>query len=154
MHLTFSSTIIPYGGEVILLGFRAESKLLQRSARSHSAVTYQCLLLQGFVLNLYDGFTGVITHPYRDTRKDGVAGLGKGIGRGAGGLVLKTMAAVFGLPAYTLKGVEKQFEKRRDRNLQAKILNVRLKQGMDAFRRATEEERQEILRRWKELGVR
>jgi hypothetical protein len=64
------------------------------------------------------------------------------------------MAAVFGLPAYTLKGVEKQFEKRRDRNLQAKILNVRLKQGMDAFRRASEEERQEILRRWKELGVR
>jgi sterol 3beta-glucosyltransferase len=104
------------------------------------------------VFNLYDGFTGVVTHPYRDTKKEGVVGFGKGVGRGAGGLVLKTMAAVFGVPAYTLKGVEKQVEKRADRDLKITILKSRLKQGLEDFRVASEEEKEEIVRRWKELN--
>jgi sterol 3beta-glucosyltransferase len=105
------------------------------------------------VFNLYDGFTGVVTHPYRDTKKEGVVGFGKGVGRGAGGLVLKTMAAVFGLPAYTLKGVEKQLEKRSGRDLKITILKSRLKQGLEDFRMASEEEKQGIVKRWKELNV-
>jgi sterol 3beta-glucosyltransferase len=64
------------------------------------------------------------------------------------------MAAAFGLPAYTLKGVEKQIEKRSDRDLKAEILEIRLRQGLAAFRQASAEEKREMLKRWKELGVR
>jgi sterol 3beta-glucosyltransferase len=105
------------------------------------------------VLNLYDGFTGVVTHPYRDAKKDGVVGFGKGVGRGFGGLLLKTMAAVSGLPGYTLKGIEKQIEKRADRDLKAKIIQIRLKQGLAAIQRTSEEEKQQIIKRWKELAA-
>lgn len=105
------------------------------------------------MFNLYDGFTGIVTHPYRDAKKDAVVGFGKGVGRGVGGLVFKTMAAVFGLPAYTLKGAEKQIEKHSDKDLKAEILRERLKQGLAAFQRATEEEKREVLKRWEELNV-
>jgi hypothetical protein len=81
-----------------------------------------------------------------------VKGFGKGVGRGIGGLVFKSTAAGLALPAYTLKGVEKQLEKRFDRGLKAEILAVRLRQGLAAFKRATDEEKQEVLRRWEEYG--
>lgn len=110
------------------------------------------LFSQGFVFNIYDGFTGVVTHPYRDTKKSGVVGFGKGVGRGASGLVLKTLAAVTGLPGYTLKGIEKQLEKRTDRVLQAEILKVRLQQGLSEFKRSTVEKREDILQRWKDFN--
>ncbi|EED17988.1 conserved hypothetical protein [Talaromyces stipitatus ATCC 10500] len=101
-------------------------------------------------LNLYDAVTGLVIHPYRDTREYGVEGIGKGIGRGIGGLFFKSIAAAFGLPGYCLKGLEKQIEKRDDRDLRAQILQVRIIQGLAAYRRASEEDKQEILRRWNE----
>jgi sterol 3beta-glucosyltransferase len=66
--------------------------------------------------------------------------------------VFKSTAAVIGVPAYTFKGLEKQFEKRFDRDLKAKILEVRLRQGMVAYGKASEEEKETIMRRWREYG--
>lgn len=106
---------------------------------------------QSFVLNLYDGVFGLVCHPYREAQKDGLEGFAKGVGRGCGGLVSLSLAAVFGLPGYVLKGIEKQLEKRANRDLHARLLRVRLMQGLAAFRRATEEEKEEILRRWNEV---
>lgn len=103
---------------------------------------------------MYDGFTGVVTHPYRDTKKSGVIGFGKGVGRGVSGLVLKPMAAITGLPGYTLKGIEKQLETRKDRDLKAQVLKVRLQQGLSEFKKSTPEEREAILKRWKEFNAR
>lgn len=101
---------------------------------------------------LYDGVTGLVTQPYRGARKEGVVGFLKGIGKGVGGLVCKTSAAVFGLPGYTLKGLEKQLEKRHSRFFKASLLVVRIKQGILDFERSTEEEKEEIKRRWKDMG--
>jgi sterol 3beta-glucosyltransferase len=61
------------------------------------------------------------------------------------------MAAVSGLPGYTLKGIEKQIEKRADRDLKAKIIQIRLSQGLAAIQRTSEEEKQQIIKRWEEL---
>jgi hypothetical protein len=104
-----------------------------------------------FVLGLYDGCTGLVTHPYCGARREGIAGLAKGIGKGLGGLVFKSGAAVFGIPGYTLKGLERQLEKRHSRGLKAKILTVRLRQGLVEYSRASDEEKEKILKRWKEL---
>jgi hypothetical protein len=105
------------------------------------------------VYGLFDGVTGLVTQPYWGAQKAGVVGFGKGVGKGVGGLVFKTGAAAFGVTGYTLKGVEKQFEKRYDRNLKANLIAQRLKQGLRLFGQATEEEKQEILKRWQELGI-
>jgi hypothetical protein len=105
------------------------------------------------VFGLFDGVTGLVTQPYYGTKKDGVVGFGKGIGKGVGGLVFKTSAAAFGVTGYTLKGVEKQFEKRYSRGLKANLIAQRLKQGLRHFGMATKEEKDEILKRWGELGL-
>jgi hypothetical protein len=105
------------------------------------------------VFGLFDGVTGLVTQPYYGTKKDGVVGFGEGLVKGFGGLVFKTSAAAFGMPGYTLKGVEKQFEKRYSRALKANLIAMRLKQGLRQFALATEEEKNEILKRWADLGV-
>ncbi|KAG0646157.1 glycosyltransferase [Hyphodiscus hymeniophilus] len=107
---------------------------------------------KGFTYNLLDGVTGLVYQPYHCAQTDGLGGFGKGIGKGVGGLVFKITAAVLGVPAYTMKGLEKQFEKRHNRALKAKILEVRLRQGLVAYRKATEEEKTGVVRRWKEMG--
>jgi hypothetical protein len=111
------------------------------------------------VYNLFDGVTGLAYQPYLGAKKhgskgfvQGTRGAVRGVGKGVGGLVFKSTAAVLGVPAYTLKGVEKQVEKRFDRGLKAKILEVRLRQGLVAYNKATQEEKDEVLCRWNEFG--
>jgi len=77
--------------------------------------------------------------------------LSKGIGKGFGGLVLKSGAAAFAIPGYTLKGLERQLEKRRNRYLKAKILHTRIEQGINEYKRAGQEEKDQILKRLREL---
>lgn len=101
---------------------------------------------------MLDGVTGIVYHPYRGAQKQGASGFGKGIGKGVGGLVFKSTAAIIGVPAYTLKGLEKQIEKRFDRQLKARILEVRLRQGMTVYGRASKAEKDEIIAKWKEMG--
>lgn len=100
---------------------------------------------------MLDGVTGLAYHPYRETKKDGILGFGKGLGKGFGSLVFKATAAVVGVPAYTMKGLEAQFEKRYERALKAKILQVRLRQGVTVYGRASQEEKDLVISRWKEM---
>lgn len=65
-----------------------------------------------FVFGIYDGFTGVVTLPYRGARDSGVVGLGKGVGMGLTGFVLKNISAIIGPFGYTLKGLHKELQKK------------------------------------------
>jgi sterol 3beta-glucosyltransferase len=89
--------------------------------------------------------------PYLGAQEKGVLGFSKGIAKGVGGLVFKPGAAVFGVPGYTLKGIEKQLEKRHDRPLKARLLVVRMKQGIVGLDKGNEEEKSLVVKRWKEL---
>ncbi|TVY75837.1 Sterol 3-beta-glucosyltransferase UGT80B1, partial [Lachnellula suecica] len=106
-----------------------------------------------FTLGIYDGLSGLVILPYHNAQRYGVAGFFSGIGKGLGGLVFKTSAAALGIPGYTLKGLEKQFEKRYSRALEAKLIAIRLRQAIAEFERASTEQKEEIVRRWKELGI-
>lgn len=64
-----------------------------------------------FVFGLYDGFTGVVTLPYRGARDDGAVGFAKGVGMGLTGFVLKDISAIIGPFGYTFKGVHKELLK-------------------------------------------
>jgi hypothetical protein len=70
-----------------------------------------------FSLGLYDAVTGLVVLPYigysnsASKGQSSAVGLVKGVGKGIGGLVLKTGAAVAGLPGYGLKGLEREVER-------------------------------------------
>ncbi|KAL1301402.1 hypothetical protein AAFC00_005661 [Neodothiora populina] len=67
------------------------------------------------VYGMYDGISGVVTHPYYGTRdKKGfakVTGFAQGVGIGAVGLVSKVPAAIIGPLGYSGKGVERQIQR-------------------------------------------
>lgn len=67
-----------------------------------------------FLFGVYDAWTGVVRLPYRGARHGGgVEGFAKGVGMGVTGFGLKNIAAVVGPFGYTLKGIKKQVERRR-----------------------------------------
>ncbi|KAJ0311183.1 hypothetical protein COL5a_002401 [Colletotrichum fioriniae] len=102
-----------------------------------------------FVLGTWEAFSGVVVKPYEGAKREGVKGFGKGIYQAGRGFTFNLFAAIFGLPGYTLKGIEKEFSKHRLTALKAEVLLIRLRQGIDDFRRSTEAERNEVIERWK-----
>lgn len=62
-----------------------------------------------------------------------------------------TESAIFGLPGYFLKGIEKEFLRRHLTTLQAEIFLINLRRSCLEFRRATEDEKVEVVEKWKEL---
>ncbi|KAF5528902.1 sterol glucosyltransferase, partial [Fusarium napiforme] len=106
-----------------------------------------------FVLGFYDAFSGIVTKPYEDTKARGVKGLGRGLLRGGFGVCGNLGAACFGLPGYALKGLEKEMMKHTTTRLKAELLLIRLRQGHKDWQRATEGEREEVIRRWKALKL-
>ena len=62
-----------------------------------------------------------------------------------------TPLAIFGLPGYFLKGVERGFLARHLTTLQAEIFLINLRRSALAFRQASEAEKEEVLEKWKDL---
>ncbi|KAF2091987.1 glycosyltransferase family 1 protein [Saccharata proteae CBS 121410] len=65
-----------------------------------------------FLYGIYDGWTGLVTQPYRGARDGGVFGCVKGVGIGIGGFVLKDVSAIVGPFGYTMKGIHKEMLKK------------------------------------------
>ncbi|CAM1502937.1 Fc.00g077130.m01.CDS01 [Cosmosporella sp. VM-42] len=95
-----------------------------------------------FVYGVYDGFTGVIRHPIRGAKEDGVIGFVRGTGMGLTGFVLKNLAAIIGPLGYTLKGIAKQVD--RSKTPQMFIRRARINQGQREARLLDENERKTI----------
>ncbi|KUI63156.1 Sterol 3-beta-glucosyltransferase UGT80A2 [Cytospora mali] len=103
-----------------------------------------------FVYGVYDAWTGVVRLPVRGARNGGVQGFAKGVGLGVSGLALKNIAALTGPVGYTLKGIEKQVERRR-RPIKH-IRRARVLQGQREVHQLSEAERdariKEVVRGW------
>ncbi|KAF4967821.1 hypothetical protein FZEAL_10481 [Fusarium zealandicum] len=104
-----------------------------------------------FYLGVWEAFSGVVTKPYEDVKTRGGKGFGKGMLRGGLGFVSNLGAALFGLTGYTLKGLEKELAKHHLTKLKAEIFLIRLRKGIDDWRKSTVEERTEVVRRWNAL---
>ena len=107
-----------------------------------------CTARKEFTYGFYDAFTGVVTKPYRGAKKEGVKGFGKGVVHGGLSFIYNTGAAVFGLPGYTLKGIEKEFHKHHLTKLRAEVYLIRLRQGIQELRCASEDEKAAVVERW------
>ena len=102
-----------------------------------------------FGFGMYDGITGLVTQPMKGAQKEGAAGFVKGIGKGIGGIMLKPGAAIFGIPGYTMKGVYKEMSKRMGSSVQNYIIAARTAQGYDEWHASSEQERRDVVMRWK-----
>ncbi|KAF1915267.1 hypothetical protein BDU57DRAFT_518153 [Ampelomyces quisqualis] len=103
------------------------------------------------VLGFYDAFSGLVKHPYLGAKIEGPLGFPKGIGRGCWGFGCHSMAAIWGVPGYTLKGIERALSKHRLTTLQAELYLIRLRQAVHDMEKATEKEKMEVVTRWKRL---
>lgn len=101
-----------------------------------------------FGYGFYDGITGLVTQPINGARKEGAAGFIKGFGKGIGGVVFKPGAAIFGLPAYTMKGIYKELQLSMGSSVQNYIIAARTAQGYDDWQSSSQDEREDIVRRW------
>jgi sterol 3beta-glucosyltransferase len=108
-----------------------------------------------------------VRHPYLGAKQEGSLGFGKGIGRGLGGLFFHSMAgkstrkrskhasltilAIFGLPGYFLKGVERGLLARHLTPLQAEIFLIQLRRSALEYRDAVDADKVELVAKWKDV---
>ena len=104
---------------------------------------------------IYDGWSGLVKQPYHGAKEGGAFGLVKGIGKGVGGWVLKDIAAVCGIPAYTMKGIHEEIFKSRQPT--KFIRRARIFQGQRELKQLSKEDMSEIDGRireaWKVVGA-
>lgn len=103
-----------------------------------------------FAFGIYDGFTGVVTLPYKGARDNGAAGFVKGVGMGLTGFVLKDISAIIGPFGYTFKGVHKELLKSKQPTYF--IRKARIVQGQRDYNELNDLEKkgatQEVLHGW------
>lgn len=103
-----------------------------------------------FTYGFYDGVTGLVTQPLAGAKKEGAAGFFKGAAKGFGGLILKPGAGIWGLPGYTAKGIYAEVAKHFGSSVQNYIIAARTAQGFEDWKNSTPEEREAIIRAWKD----
>lgn len=97
-----------------------------------------------FGYGIYDGWTGLVKHPYHGAKQEGALGFVKGMGKGVGGFVLKDLAAIFGPVGYTMKGIHKELVK--DKQPTHFIRQARMIQGQRDLRVLDAGEREEAVK--------
>lgn len=102
-----------------------------------------------FGYGFYDGITGLVTQPVQGARKEGAAGLVKGLAKGAFGLVLKPGASIWGVPGYTFKGIYMELTKHLGSSTRNYIIAARTAQGYEEWRASGAGERDRIVATWK-----
>ena len=133
-------------------GFHNAPKLYGDNVRKNEPITdFRSGIMAAskeFGYGFYDGITGLVTQPLDGAKKEGAAGFVKGFGKGIGGIVFKPGAAIFGIPAYTMKGVYKELQQHMGSSVQNYIIAARTAQGYDELRSSSQDERENIVRRW------
>lgn len=101
-----------------------------------------------FGYGFFDGFSGLITQPLHGAEEEGARGFLKGIGKGFGGLMLKSVSAVIGLPTYTVRGLCAEARKSQRKHFNCATVAGRVVQGYEEWQISTLEQRRETVSRW------
>ncbi|KAF4964403.1 hypothetical protein FSARC_7668 [Fusarium sarcochroum] len=102
-----------------------------------------------FGFGWYDGVTGLFTQPWKGAQKEGASGFFKGIGKGVGGFLIKPNAALWSIPAYFMKGVNKEVQKLFGSTVQNYIVASRVTQGYEEWLQSSDAEKEDVIVRWK-----
>lgn len=104
-----------------------------------------------FAFGWYDGLGGLVTQPMQGYKKSGGSGLAIGIGKGIAGLGPKLLSACLGVVSHPMKGIHEEVLKRFGNNVQSHIIASRVTQGYDEWLQSSDEERKDVIDRWKSI---
>jgi hypothetical protein len=98
-------------------------------------------------------YASVVSEPYKGAKAEGWRGFGKGLGKGLGNVLFprKGLITVHG-KSYNLRALYNSIKKRLGSDTLSFILAAHFAQGFEEEKTATEEERLDLLRRWRELA--
>jgi hypothetical protein len=103
-------------------------------------------------VNVAKAWGGVVIEPYKGAKADGWKGFGKGLGKGVGHLLFPRRGLVVHGTAVGLRGIYNAVKKRFGTGTLSFILAANFAQGFEDEKASTEEERQDVVRRWHELS--
>lgn len=93
---------------------------------------------------------GVAIEPYKGAKADGWRGFGRGLGRGIGHFLFPRRGIFV---TYGILAIYRKIKKSMGAGTLSYILAVRFAQGFEEFNGSSEEEREEIVKRWNELDL-
>lgn len=98
-------------------------------------------------------YASVVSEPYKGAKNEGWRGFGKGLGKGLGNVLFprRSLITVHGR-SYNLRALYKSIKKRMGSDTLSFILAAHFAEGFEQAKAATEEERLEVLRRWRALA--
>lgn len=103
-------------------------------------------------INIGKAYAGVVTHPYKGAKADGWRGFGKGLGKGLTGIFIRRRGIVIGGKQYGIRALYSAIKERMGAGTLSFILAAHFAEGFEEAKAATEEERQDVLRRWHMLA--
>lgn len=103
-------------------------------------------------VNVVKSKAGIIYEPYKGAKKDGWKGFGKGLGKGAFNFFFPMRGLVISGRAYGIRALYASIKKKLSSDTLSFILAANFAQGFEEAKSATEEQRQDVLKRWRELG--
>jgi hypothetical protein len=89
-----------------------------------------------------------VTDPYKGAKKEGGIGFVKGVGRGIMSVPFRVMGGAWSVPGYAMKGLYQEMVKSKGKSVQNYIIAARIAQGYDEASSVTQEERDEIIKKW------
>ncbi len=104
-----------------------------------------------FPINVGKAYAGVVSEPYKGAKADGWRGFGKGLGKGFFGLLPRRGIVANG-KAYGIRALYLAIKKRIGSGTLSFILAAHFAQGFEDVKASTEEERSDVLRRWRVLA--
>lgn len=103
-------------------------------------------------VNVVKSKGSIIYEPYKGARKDGWKGFGKGLGKGTLNFFFPTRGLVINGKSYGMRALFKAIKQKLRSDTLSFILAAHFAEGFEEMKQATEEQRQDVLRRWHELG--
>jgi hypothetical protein len=97
-------------------------------------------------------FAGIVYEPYKGARKGGWRGFGKGLGRGFGHFFFHRRGIIISGTQYGFRAIYNALKKRFGSGTLSYILAAHFAKGFDEVRHASEEQVQDVLKRWHELA--
>ncbi|THU98408.1 glycosyltransferase family 1 protein [Dendrothele bispora CBS 962.96] len=105
---------------------------------------------KGFFYGYYDGITGLVKEPIRGAKKEGFVGAIKGSARSFVNVTMRPAAGIVGLFTHPIQGAWKSVQSSTGKQQEQQYHKTRVLDGVEAVRKSSSWERQEILRLFKE----
>jgi hypothetical protein len=103
-------------------------------------------------VNIAKAWGGVVTEPYKGAKANGWKGFGKGLGKGVGHFLFPRRGIVVHGTAIGMRAIYNAIRKRLGSDTLSFILAANFAAGFEDEKKSTEEQRQDVLRRWHELS--